>query len=188
MADVLLLHHAQGLTEGVHHFAGALRSGGHRVTVPDLYDGHVFTDLDEGVAYSQSIGMDATIATASAVAEALPPDLVYAGFSLGATPAQKLAQTRPGARAALLYHAGLATRWFDSPWPRGVPLQVHVTEDDEWVEMDEIRELTDEADDAELYVYPGSAHLFTDDTLAEYDADATALVLERTLALLDRLG
>lgn len=188
MADVLLFHHAQGLTPGVEAFAERLRERGHRVTVPDLYGGRVFDELRAGVAYAESVGMEEIAAAGAARAEELPAELVYAGFSLGALPAQKLAQTRPGARAALLYHGGIPARWFDTPWPRGVPLQLHVSEGDEWAELDEVGELARAADDAELYVYPGSAHLFTDSSLDEYDEEATTLVLERTLALLSRLG
>lgn len=186
MADVLLFHHAHGLTRGVEAFATRLRERGHRVTVPDLYGGRVFEDLDEGVAFAQGLGMEDVIAAGTAIAEDLPADLVYAGFSLGALPAQKLAQTRPGARAALLYHAGEPPDAFGA-WPQSVPLQVHYAQGDEWVEAESIRALGQEPS-AEIFVYPGSAHLFTDETLDAYDEAAAALVLERTLSLLDRLG
>ena len=39
MAEVVLFHHLQGLTEGVRAFAGELRAGGHTVHTPDLFDG-----------------------------------------------------------------------------------------------------------------------------------------------------
>ena len=38
-----------------------------------------------------------------------------------------------------------------------------------------------------LFVYPGDVHLFTDASLPSYDADATRLVLDRSLDLLARL-
>jgi dienelactone hydrolase len=186
VADVLLFHHAQGLTRGVESFADRLRGHGHRVTTPDLYGGRVFHDLDEGVAYAQSVGMEAIVAAGVSVAQGLSGDLVYAGFSLGALPAQALAQTRPGARAAVLYHGGEPAAAFGASWPRTVALQVHYMEGDEWVEPDVVRDLTDGAAAGELYVYPGSGHLFTDESLDAYDAAATALVVERTLTLLDR--
>lgn len=187
MTDVLLFHHAHGLTSGVHAFAERLRERGHRVTTPDLYGGRVFDDLSEGVDFAQGMGMEAVIAAGSAVADSLPHEIVYAGFSLGALPAQKLAQTRPGALATVLYHSGEPSDAFGCPWPAAVALQIHVTEGDEWTEMDALQGLVAEADDGELFVYPGSAHLFTDESLDEHDAGAAALVLERTLALLDRL-
>jgi len=39
VTDVIVFHHAQGLTDGVRQFADQLRGVGHRVTVPDLYEG-----------------------------------------------------------------------------------------------------------------------------------------------------
>ena len=67
----------------------------------------------------------------------MPADVVYAGFSLGVLPAQALAQTRPGARGALLFHACVAPDEFGTPWPKAVPLQVHLMEADAWAEEDE---------------------------------------------------
>lgn len=188
MAHVLLFHHAQGLTSGVHAFAGRLREHGHEVTTPDLYGGRVFDDLGAGVDFAEGIGMESIVEAGADVAEKLPREIVYAGFSLGALPSQKLAQTRPGALAALLFHGGVPSEAFGCPWPHAVPLQIHVTEGDEWTELDEVEQLAGESDDGELYVYPGSAHLFTDESLDEHDAGAAALVIERTLSLLDRLS
>src|SRR5215212_681288 len=74
MAELLLFHHAEGLTPGV------------------------------------------------LAAEGLPEGLVYLGFSLGVLPAQMLAQTRAGARAAVLFHSCVPASEFGG-WPPGVPLQ-----------------------------------------------------------------
>jgi dienelactone hydrolase len=186
MAEVLLFHHALGLTDGVVAFADRLRDGGHTVTVPDLYDGARFTDLDAGVAHAEEIGFERIVERGVAAAEALPAALVYAGFSLGVMAAQRLAQTRPGALGALLYHEGLPPETFGSDWPDDVALQVHVSEHDPWCDLDATRALVDGAADGTLHVYPGDAHLFTDAGTAQYDADATELVLERTLRLLRR--
>src|SRR5262245_7889753 len=101
MADVLLFHHALGQTSGFLAFADDLRRAGHTVHTPDLYDGHTFQTLDEGIAYAQEVGFGDVIERGVRVADDLPNELVYAGFSLGVLPAQKLAQTRPGARGAL---------------------------------------------------------------------------------------
>ena len=62
----------------------------------------------------------------------LPQDLVYAGFSFGAATAQRLAQTRPGARGALLYESCLPVsgEWAIGPWPDGVPVQIHGMDND----------------------------------------------------------
>jgi esterase/lipase len=101
MATVLLFHHAQGQTPGFLTFADELRSAGHTVHAPDLYDGRTLDDLREGVAYAEQVGFPEIIRRGSEAAIDLPADIVYAGVSLGVLPAQPLAQTRPGARGAL---------------------------------------------------------------------------------------
>jgi dienelactone hydrolase len=190
MTTVLLFHHAQGQTKGFLAFADELRDAGHIVHTPDLYDGHTFQDLNEGVAYAREVGFGEIMRRGEATATDLPPDIVYAGFSLGVMPAQSLAQNRPGARGALFYSAAMPASEFDSPWPPGLPLQVHMMDADEW--SDEDREaakgLVKEIDDAELFLYPGSGHLFADSSLDDYDEKAAGLLMERTLAFLDRVG
>src|SRR5215208_7943549 len=83
MAEVVLFHHAQGLTPGVAAFADELRRAGHTVHTPDLYDGRTFATLEEGLAYAEEIGFDEVTERGVQAAEALPAELVYAGFSLG---------------------------------------------------------------------------------------------------------
>ncbi|HLX78927.1 MAG TPA: dienelactone hydrolase family protein, partial [Acidimicrobiales bacterium] len=58
MADVVLFHHAQGLTPGVGRFADRLAADGHTVSTPDLYDGQTFDTLDAGIAYARQVGFD----------------------------------------------------------------------------------------------------------------------------------
>jgi len=99
MAELLLFHHAQGLTAGCLSFAAELRAAGHVVHAPDLYDGKTFTELADGVGYAEQVGFDTIIDRGRLAADTLPKDIVYAGFSLGVMPAQMLAQTRPGAKA-----------------------------------------------------------------------------------------
>jgi dienelactone hydrolase len=194
MADVVLFHHVQGLTDGMRAFADALRAGGHTVHTPDLFDGERPASIEAGVAFSRGLGDETDKRADRAVAE-LPEGLVYAGFSLGAATAQRFAQTRPGARGALLYEACLPItgEWAIGPWPDGVAVQVHGMEQDPFFalegDLDAARELAETVgpERAEVFVYPGDQHLFTDSSLPSYDASATALVLERSLAFLDRL-
>jgi dienelactone hydrolase len=187
MAEILLFHHAQGLTPGVLAFADELRAAGHVAHTPDLYDGKTFGDLDAGVGYAKEVGFDRILERGRAAAESLPSGLVYAGFSLGVMPAQLLAQTRPGAKGALFFSAALPASEFGGPWPQGVPLQIHLMEDDEWAQEDlpAARELVETVAGAELFLYPGARHLFIDTSLADYDERAAALVLQRVLALLE---
>ncbi len=187
MAEVLLFHHAQGLTDGVHAFADDLRAAGHVVHTPDVYDGKTFTELDDGVAYAKEIGFQTVFDRGVAAAEKLPDHLVYAGFSLGVMPAQMLAQTRPGAKGAVLLHAAVPIAEFGGSWPDGVPVQIHTMEQDDWGDVDVAQELAAAVDTAELFLYPGDGHLFTDRSLAAYDAGAAALVMQRVLVFLDRI-
>ena len=171
MAGILLFHHAQGQTPGFLEFAELLREAGHLVHTPDLYDGKTFADLEEGVAYAERVGIPEIVNRGSAFAQDLPAGLVYAGFSLGALPAQALTQTRPGARGALFFHGGVPTTEFDYPWPAGVPLQIHTMDADEWTEIDVVKELAGQIEVAELFLYPGSAHLFADPLATTTTAD-----------------
>lgn len=188
VTDVVLFHHVQGLTPGVTAFADALRAAGHRVTVPDLLDGAVFRTVEEGLAHVESIGTQVLAEQAAAAVAALPERLVYAGFSLGVMRAQELAQTRPGALGALLLHSAVPAAAFGSGWPRNVDLQVHVHDEDPLGDVDDARELVAGVPGAELFLYPGSTHLFTDNSLPDHHPQHTALVLERALAFLARLG
>jgi dienelactone hydrolase len=190
MTTVLLFHHAQGQTAGFLAFADDLREAGHTVYAPDLYDGNTFRDLDEGVGYAKQIGFPEILRRGSAAAMELPADIVYAGFSLGAMPAQSLTQTRPGARGAILFSGCVPTSEFESPWPEGVPLQIHMMDRDPWVEEDRpvAEALVEEVEGAELFLYPGSGHLFADSSLDDYDEKAAGLLKERSLAFLHRVG
>lgn len=188
MLAVLLFHHALGQTPGFLGFADELRAAGHTVHAPDLYGGRTFDDLDEGVAHAEKLGFDTIVQRGMEAAQGLPERLAYAGFSLGALPAQALTQTRRGAVGALLFHGGVPTSEFERPWPDRVPLQVHTTEDDAWTELDVVRSLAEQIEDAELFLYPGSAHLFADSSLSEYDPAAARLLTRRTLDFLARIG
>lgn len=189
MSDVILFHHAQGLTDGVRAFAGQLRAAGHHVTVPDLYDGATFETLDEGIGHAGQIGFDTILERGRFAAEGLPSGIVYAGFSLGVLPAQMLAQTRPAAKGALLFHACIPASEFGCPWPRGVPLQIHAMEADELFvaggDLDAARDLVKTVEGAELFLYPGDQHLFADSSLPAYEEGAATLLMQRVLSFLD---
>jgi len=186
MAGVLLFHHAQGQTPGFFAFADELRAAGHTVHTPDLYDGRTFAALDDGVGYAKQVGFDTIMERGRLAAESLSNEIVYAGFSLGVLPAQMLAQTRPGAKGALLFHAAFPTSEFGGPLPQGVPLQIHMMEADEWAmeDLPAARELVETIESAELFLYPGDRHLFADNSLPDYDESAAALLTKRVLAFL----
>jgi dienelactone hydrolase len=196
MAEVVLFHHVQGLTDGVRAFAEELRVGGHTVHTPDLFDGELPATIEDGMALTKRIGYEVLDERADRFVAGLPGGLVYAGFSFGAGTAQRFAQTRPGARGALLYESciPITGEWAFGPWPEGVPVQIHGMDKDPFFalegDIDAARELVETVGPelAELFVYPGDRHLFTDSSLPSYDPDAAAVVVQRSRAFLDRVG
>jgi len=188
LAEVVLFHHAQGLTPGVVAFADRLREAGHIVHTPDLFDGRTFDDLETGMRFVEEIGFGEVIERGQRAADRLPAELVYAGFSLGVVPAQKLAQTRAGARGALLFYSCVPVSEFGSAWPKGVPVQVHAMDADPIFvgegDIEAARALVEEAEEAEMFLYPGDQHIFADNSLPSYDAEACALLMQRVLEFL----
>jgi dienelactone hydrolase len=193
VAQVLLFHHALGQTEGFHGFADRLRAAGHTVQTPDFYAGRTFSTVEEGVAYAESIGLpDEITVLGEHVASSLSAQLVYAGFSLGALPAQKLAQTRPGARGALLFEACVPPSFFGGAWPAELPVQIHGMDADPFFvdegDLEAARDLVSSTGTAELFLYPGAQHLFADSSLPSYRADCAELLTLRVLDFLDALS
>ena len=188
MAEVVLFHHALGLTPGVSAFADELRRAGHTVHTPDLYDGRTFDTLEEGIRHAEEIGFGEVMERGARVVEGLPAELVYAGFSLGVLSAQRLAQTRPGARGALLFYSCLPVSEFGDRWPEGVPVQVHGMDADPIFvgegDIDAARALVAQAKDGELFLYRGDQHYFADSSLPSYAPDAAALLTRRVLDFL----
>ena len=191
MSEVVLYHHAMGQTPGFHAFADELRQAGHTVHTPDLFEGRTFGSIEEGVGYAGEVGFGEIIARGERAAEALPAELVYAGFSLGVLPAQKLAQTRPGARGALFFYSCVPVSEFGT-WPAGVPAQIHGMDADPFFvdegDIDAARELVESAADAELFLYPGDQHYFADSSLPSYDEGATRQLTQRVLEFLEQRG
>lgn len=185
MAHVVLFHSALGLRPGVHQAAERLRAAGHQVALPDLFDGALFDDADEGVAHAEALGFDTIESRAEAALREVPYEIVVAGMSMGVGIALGVATGRPGVRGALLMHAG---RPPDGPWPAGVPVEVHHSVGDRWVDPGATPALVEavarSGSPASLHLYPGEGHLFTDPDLAEYDADAAELLWQRALAFL----
>ncbi|NQX14008.1 dienelactone hydrolase family protein [Microbacteriaceae bacterium VKM Ac-2855] len=188
MASVVLFHHAQGLTPGVLAFAERIRSAGHTVYTPDLYEGASFDSLDAGIAHVEEIGFDTVVDRGRAAATALPADVVYIGFSLGVLPAQMLAQTRPDALGVVAVSSVVPGDAFGDVWPTAVPLQIHAMTADPLFTTEGDSETAEglvASVGAELFLYPGEQHLFVDDSLPGFDGPATELLLERVLSFVD---
>jgi dienelactone hydrolase len=186
---VVLFHSSVGQTRGFLALADQVRAAGHTVSTPDLYEGRTFPGPDEGMAYAEEIGgLDKIITAGVRATDGLPPDVVYAGVSMGVLSAQKLAQTRPDARGAVFLESCLPPDHFADSWPVAVPVQVHGMDRDPYFagegDMENASALVAQAADGGLFVYDGDRHLFTDSSLPSYDAEAARLVLSRVLAFL----
>ena len=190
MTEVVLYHHVQGLTEGVRSFAHGLQQAGHTVHTPDLFDGKTFATIDEGIAFASKAGFGALAERGVATAAELGPDVVYGGFSFGVMVAQQLAQTRPGARGALLMYSCLPVSEFGDRWPPHLPVQIHGKEADPFFleDLEAANALVASTDRAELFLYPGTEHLFADASLSGYDPAAAAMLTDRALRFLDLVG
>lgn len=190
MAEILFFHHLLGLTPGLLSLADAIRQAGHTVHTPDLFDGRTFDSIDEGMAYTKSLDVD-VIERGVRVADELPAEIVYAGVSFGVMAAQQLAQTRPGARGALLLEGAAPPDYFAPSWPAEVPVQFHAMDEDPFFvgegDVEFARAIVVQAKQGELFLYPGKAHLFVDSGLPSYAADAAELVRRRSLDFLAAL-
>ncbi len=190
MTEIVLFHHIQGLTPGIAAFADELRAAGHTVHTPDAFGGRTFGSIDEGQAFCAEVGFAEIRDRGVRAAADLPQALVYGGFSLGVMAAQQLLQNRPGALAGLFYHSFADPSYFGE-WRHGVPAQIHAMDADPFFvgegDLEPAQAFVASRDEAELFLYPGEEHLFTDSSLEAYDEGASRLVLERTLALLAAL-
>lgn len=194
MAEVLLLHSVLGIRPGIVEAADRLRAAGHVVHVPDLFEGEAPLDsYEEAAARMARIGVPVVVGRARAAAEPFGPNLVYAGFSLGAALATGLAARRPGARGALLLSgAPNPAAVGATAWPAGVPAQIHMALGDDGRNQAWIDELAAfvraSGSTCDVFDYPADGHLFADRGLpAEYDAASAELMWGRVLEFLARL-
>jgi dienelactone hydrolase len=191
MAEVVLFHHAQGLTSGILAFADRLRDAGHIAFTPDLFEGQTFDTLEKGMEYVNEIGFMEVLNRGEIAVQNFPAGLVYIGCSLGVIPAQKLAQTRMGALGAILMYSCLPRTEFGSFWPKGVPVQVHAMDADPFFiddgDIDAAKELVKEVEEAELFLYQGNQHIFADNSLLSYDEKAAEELTARIIDFLNKI-
>jgi dienelactone hydrolase len=194
MAEIVLFHSVLGVRSDVTGMSERMRSAGHVVHLPDLYDGKVFDDYPSAFRWLEEIGGIPELANRSRMAVAgMPEELVYAGSSNGGLAAEMLAATRPGALGAVLMHAAAPPAVLGaSEWPGSVPVQVHYAVDDMFRRDDALEAfgtaVRDSGAEYELFEYDIPGHLITDPDLPdEYDKDAAALLVQRVLDFLERV-
>lgn len=191
MAEIVLFHSILGPRPAVAEAAETLRVAGHVVHTPDLFDGEPALDSYEAAAERLGrIGVPSVVARARAAAEPFGPNLVYAGFSLGAALAAGLAGRRPGARGALLLSGAPNPASIGvTGWPAGVPVQIHMAAGDPgrnaaWI--DELASLVRAGGSTcDVFDYACDGHLFADPGIpAEYDRPSADLMWKRVLEFL----
>jgi dienelactone hydrolase len=190
---VAVFHSMFGLRAVEHALAERLRGAGHRVVVPDLFEGAVagrgaMPTIEDGFALMDVIGWAAIVERAQRAVRDLPADTVLCGLSMGAGVVGAIWPDRLDAAAAILLHAPTIV-------PRGVapgtPVQVHVALADPFAPAEQLAAFQASASragaEASLYTYPGAGHLFTDDELLDYDRGAAEKAWRRAGALLAAL-
>ncbi len=196
MAEVVLFHSVLGLRPGVIAAADRLRAAGHTLHTPDLYDGEVFDNLEDGSRKEDALGYLEIARRAREAVAALPAGLVFAGFSMGAIHAELLAASRPGVLGVVLMHGAepveaLGEFFGVERWPEGVAVQVHYAAEDPWVEAEDVEALGEAIRRAgaafEKHVYHGPGHLFADPDLPDYDRTSAEDMWEQVLAFLDQI-
>lgn len=186
----MLFHSTYGLRPAVRQAAERLRAAGHEVWTPDLFDGHTFETVEEGMEFNESIGKDELLKRAVlAVAPYSERGLVYAGFSLGASVAQTLALGDERARGLLLLHG--TSDIAPNAAVDGLPVQLHVAEPDPFETDDWLSawylQMGRTGADVEVYRYAGAGHLYTDPGLPDHDAEAAEATWRTALGFLGSL-
>ena len=169
----------------------ALRAG-----LPDMVPGVTINRFCSSGLQSIAMAADriraggAGIILAAAAADGLPATgLVYAGMSMGCGYATWLAlDHRPGSARAMLYLFGsVDPAWFEVTWPEGLPAVAHQTLDDPWREAEADDGFRARVPGGQLVDYPGSGHLFLDDSTDDHDPAAAARATAHVLAWLAAL-
>ncbi|HET9379688.1 MAG TPA: dienelactone hydrolase family protein [Streptomyces sp.] len=188
--NIVLFHSTYGLRPAVREAADRLRSAGHEVWTPDLFEGRVFDTVEDGMAHQDGIGRDELLRRAVlAAAPYSERGLVYAGFSLGASVAQTLALGDGTARGLLLLHG--TSDIAANASAEGLPVQLHVAEPDAFETDDWLSawylQMGRTGAETEVFRYAGAGHLYTDPGLPDYDSEAAEATWRVALGFLDSL-
>ena len=181
---VLVVHPWWGLNQSVRDYGAALAREGFTVGLPDVFEGHVVTEIDAAQkqieTYWEKAG-DRVSAAVRELAEAAGGPVAGVGFSFGGFHLMRLLDAGLPLRAVAAYYA-------THPLPaQHVPVLAHLAEEDAFESSDDMAALAKAlAADARStsYTYPGTKHWFAEPDRPEYDADAARLAFTRTVAFL----
>jgi carboxymethylenebutenolidase len=165
---------------------------GYAVVAPALFDraqrdvelGYGPDGLKAGLALRAQVPEAGTIADIGAAAEALPTLCGIVGYCWGGTVAWWGATRTTLFRAAVgWYGGGIAASRDATPH---CPVQLHFGETDHSIPLDDVRAIQAAQLGVEIFTYPGAGHGFGCDERATYDAEASRLAEERTLAFFEQ--
>lgn len=160
--------------------AHRIRTLGHRVLAPDLFEGEQFTDAEAAYRHLEEVGRDALRSRALRIAALVEPGAIYVGYSMGAGVAHWLLEMHGQAGGALL----LSNANPPTSAPYHVPVQVHVSRQDPWVDKTHLRLMRNAG--AQVHTYIGG-HLFMDPDLPDYNPVSAALAWRRITTFLGRM-
>lgn len=178
MPHVVLFHSILGLRRAERDLAVALEADGHVVTLPDLYDGQTAEDYELGFRLKDVTGEAKMMERARAALADAPEGAVLAGVSFGGYLIGKFWGERPKMPGALLLAGG--AEW--APTLRhGLPVAAHIARPDPFDEESFFADWVGSNPGValEMYRYDGVGHYFLDPNLADFDAAAAELCLER---------
>jgi dienelactone hydrolase len=184
---VILLHSMFGLRRVEHSAADRIRAAGHRVVMPDLFDGAtVAGNVEAAFSLMQNIGWSTIVGRARSALTEVPDEAALDGFSMGVGVLGELWPERITAAAVFCLHAPVTV---PPGIPARTPVQLHVAEGDHrFAPADRIAAFTDSAERAgalaSVHRYPGAGHFFTDPALPDYDATAAESTWTRALDML----
>lgn len=189
MATIVLFHHAGGRTPGVLAIVRRLEEAGHTVVVPDYFDGITFTTMGEALAHLDAVSMPELFQRAEQAVAHMEQPFVVAGISLGAALAQHLAHTDARVQGLVSLEGFIDPQFLAGGLPQSLPITIHGSADDPFFAEDlpAAQAVAASHPVADLHLYEGCGHLFTDDSWDTNDASQTDLVLERVQAFLDCL-
>jgi carboxymethylenebutenolidase len=193
---VVVIQEWWGLVPHIKDVCDRFASAGFTALAPDLYRGKQVSEPDE--AGKAAMAMEADVALkdmSGAVDELLKQSrgkkVAVVGFCMGGGLALTLATRRPDAVSVCVPFYGIALRPDMQPDYSKIEAAVlgHYAELDEYCTPEAARALEDRLHslgrEAEIHIYPGTDHAFFNDTRPEvYDAEASALAWDRTLAFL----
>jgi carboxymethylenebutenolidase len=177
-----------GVNRHIRAVCDRLAAAGYVAVAPAVFD-RFARDFDSGytpdeIAHARGLmgnlnwdHMMADIAAAKDELKSAGPVGVI-GFCMGGTAAFLAACRIPGLAASVCYYGGAIGKFADEK-PK-CPIQMHFGEKDESIPQTVVEEIKKKQPQAEIYVYAGASHAFSNDDRASFQKAATDLAWSRT--------